>query len=54
MWTEELHDAVAQLEKQLMRQRMDELQAKQSQQGLDDTDKYELRELLKARSTLRF
>ncbi|WP_457318043.1 DNA primase [Stenotrophomonas sp. P5_B8] len=54
MWTEELHDAVAQLEKQLMRQRMDELQAKQSQQGLDDTDKYELRELLKARSTIRF
>ena len=54
MWTQELHDAVAQLEKQLLMQRLDELQAKQSQQGLDDTDKYELRELLKARSTLRF
>ena len=53
MWTEELHDAVAQLEKQLMMQRLDELQAKQSQQGLDDTDKYELRELLKARKTIR-
>ncbi|WP_411849653.1 DNA primase [Stenotrophomonas sp. LGBM10] len=54
MWTQELHDAVAQLEKQLLMQRLDELQAKQSQQGLDDTDKYELRELLKARSTIRF
>jgi len=54
MWTQELHDAVAQLEKQLLMQRLDELQAKQGQQGLDDTDKYELRELLKARSTLRF
>ena len=53
MWTQELHDAVAQLEKQLLMQRLDELQAKQRQQGLDDTDKYELRELLKARAGLR-
>jgi len=53
MWTQELHDAVAQLEKQLLVQRLDELLAKQRQQGLDDTDKYELRELLKARATLR-
>ncbi|KRG62981.1 DNA primase [Stenotrophomonas terrae] len=53
MWAQELQDAVLQLEKQLLQQRLDELQAKQRQQGLDDTDKYELRELLKARATLR-
>ena len=52
-WTQELHDAVAQLEKQLLVQRLEELLAKQRQQGLDDTDKYELRELLKARAGLR-
>ncbi len=52
-WTQELHDAVAQLERQLLQQRLEELQAKQRAQGLDDTDKYELRELLKARATLR-
>jgi len=53
MWTQELHDAVAQLEKQLLLQRLDELLAKQRAQGLDDTDKYELRELLKARASIR-
>ncbi len=53
VWTQELHDAVGQLEKQLLLQRLDELLAKQRQQGLDDTDKYEMRELLKARATLR-
>ena len=53
MWAQELQDAILQLEKQLLTQRLDELQAKQRQQGLDDTDKYELRELLKARATLR-
>ncbi len=52
-WAQELHDAVAQLEKQLLVQRLEELLAKQRQQGLDDTDKYELRELLKARAGLR-
>jgi len=52
-WTQELHDAIVQLEKQLLQQRLDELQAKQRQQGLDETDKYELRELLKARATMR-
>jgi len=52
-WTAELHDAVAQLEKQLLLQRLDELLAKQRSQGLDDTDKYELRELLKARAAIR-
>ncbi|KRG37934.1 DNA primase [Stenotrophomonas pictorum JCM 9942] len=52
-WGQELQDAVIQLEKQLLQQRLDELQAKQRQQGLDDTDKYELRELLKTRASLR-
>ncbi|HHW4678689.1 MAG TPA: DNA primase [Xylella sp.] len=51
--TQELHGAITQMEKQLLQQRLDELQAKQRTQGLDDTDKYELRELLKARATLR-
>ena len=52
-WRQELQDAVTQLEKQLLLQRLDELQAKARAQGLDDTDKYELRELLKVRATLR-
>ncbi|WP_225765136.1 DNA primase [Stenotrophomonas sp. Marseille-Q4652] len=51
-WAQELHDAMLQMEKQLLQQRLEELQAKQLQQGLDDTDKYELRELLKARASL--
>ena len=53
IWTQELHDAIAQLEKQLLQQRVGELQAKQRQHGLDDTDKYELRELLKALASMR-
>ncbi|AXI84131.1 DNA primase [Xylella taiwanensis] len=52
-WTQELHGAITQMEKQLLQQRLDELQAKQRTQRLDETDKYELRELLKARATLR-
>ncbi|KRG87576.1 DNA primase [Stenotrophomonas daejeonensis] len=52
-WAQELHDAITQLEKQLLQQRVGELQAKQRQQGLDDTDKYELRELLKALAAMR-
>jgi DNA primase len=52
-WAEELHDAVLQLERQLLQQRLEELQAKQRAQGLDETDKYELRELLKARASQR-
>jgi DNA primase len=48
-WIEELHDAIAQLEKQTLQQRIDELLAKQRQHGLDETDKYELRALLQAR-----
>ena len=51
-WTEELHDAVGQLEKQLLFQRIEDLNAKQRQHGLDDTDKFEMRELLKARASL--
>lgn len=53
LWTEELHDAVGQLEKQLLFQRIEDLNAKQRQHGLDDTDKFEMRELLKARASLR-
>lgn len=52
-WTQELHDAVVQLERQLLLQRLEELQAKQRAQGLDEADKYELRELLKARANQR-
>lgn len=48
-WVEELHDAIAQLEKQTLQQRIDELLAKQRQNGLDEADKYELRALLLAR-----
>jgi len=50
-WALELADAVAQLEKQTLQQRIDELQAKQRSQGLDETDKYELRMLLQARAS---
>jgi len=52
-WAQELHDVAMQLERQLLQQRLEELQAKQRSQGLDDTDKYELRELLKARAVIR-
>ncbi len=52
-WRQELLDVMVQLEKQTLQQRLDELQAKQRAQGLDETDKYELRELLKILATLR-
>jgi len=52
-WAQELHDVAVQLERQLLMQRIDELQSKQRSQGLDDTDKYEMRELLKARAAFR-
>ena len=48
-WTHELLDAVAQLERQTVQQRIDELLDKQRGSGLDDTDKYELRALLQTR-----
>lgn len=48
-WRQEMLDAAVQLEKQMLQQRLDELQAKQRSMGLDETDKYELRTLLQAR-----
>jgi len=45
-WAHELHDAVVQLERQTLQQRIDELQQKSRAQGLDETDKYEMRMLL--------
>ena len=50
-WRAELLDAIAQMEKQLLQQRLDELQKKQREAGLDEADKYELRALLQARMT---
>ncbi len=50
-WRAELLDAVAQLEKQTLQQRLEELQAKHRETGLDEADKYELRALLQARVT---
>ncbi len=50
-WKTELIDAVHQMEKQLLQQRIDELQEKQRSMGLDEADKYELRALLQARVT---
>ena len=46
LWQNEFSDAMAQLEKQTLHQRIDELQAKQREMGLDDDDKAELRALL--------
>jgi DNA primase len=48
-WREEFLDVMAQLDKQTLQQRVDELQAKQREGSLDDADKAELRELLLAR-----
>ncbi|MCC7248095.1 MAG: DNA primase [Lysobacter sp.] len=45
-WRDEFLDAMAQLEKQTLQQRIDELQAKQREAGLDDEDKVEMRALL--------
>lgn len=47
-WREEFHDAIAQLDRQTLQQRVDELQAKLGT-GLDEAEKAELRELLQAR-----
>ncbi len=46
LWQDEFADAMAQLERQTLHQRIDELQAKQREVGLDDDDKVELRALL--------
>ena len=48
-WREEFLDAMAQLERQTLLQRIDELQAKHREQGLDEADKAELRALLQAK-----
>ena len=48
-WRAEFLDAIAQLDRQTLQQRIDELQDKQRAQGLDEADKAELRELLQAR-----
>lgn len=49
-WQAEFTDVMAQLEKQTVQQRIDELQAKQREAGLDDRDKDELRGLLLTRA----
>ncbi|MGS1077511.1 DNA primase [Pseudoxanthomonas beigongshangi] len=49
IWQAELLDAAHQMERQLLQQRIDELQVKQRSIGLDEADKYELRALLQAR-----
>ncbi len=46
LWRDEFLDAMGQLEKQTLLQRIDELQAKQREVGLDDHDKAEMRALL--------
>src|SRR5690606_19233061 len=48
-WRDEFRDTMAQLDRQVLQQRVDELQAKQRDAGLDDADKAELRSLLAAR-----
>ena len=49
-WQQTLQDAIAQLERQFLQQRIQELILKQRQESLDLTDKYELRELLRAQA----
>jgi DNA primase len=49
LWKNEFADAMAQLEKQTLQQRIDELQSKQREVGLDDEDKTEMRALLQSR-----
>jgi DNA primase len=45
-WREEFLDAMAQLERQTLQQRIEELQTKQRETGLDEHDKAEMRALL--------
>ena len=45
-WRTEFLDAMAQLEKQTLQQRIDELQAKRAESGLEERDKEEMRALL--------
>jgi DNA primase len=46
VWRDEFADAMAQLERQTLQQRIDELQAKRAESGLEERDKEELRALL--------
>ncbi len=46
LWHNEFLDAMAQLERQTLQQRIDELQAKRAESGLEERDKEELRALL--------
>jgi DNA primase len=48
-WQQVFSDNVTQLERLTLQQRMDALQAKQREQGLDEADKVELRALLQTR-----
>ena len=52
-WRDEFIDVTSQLERQMLQQRIEELQAKRHEQGLDDHDKAELRELLRIIATGR-
>jgi DNA primase len=45
-WRDEFLDAMAQLERQTLQQRIEELQAKRAESGLEERDKEELRALL--------
>jgi DNA primase len=51
-WRAEFLDALAQLDRQTQRQRIDDLVAKQSGGALDDTEKDELRRLLSGRAAV--
>ena len=46
VWRDQFLDAMAQLERQTLQQRIDELQAKRADSGLEERDKEELRALL--------
>ena len=52
-WSRAFADVVAQLDGQTLQQRVDELNAKQREEGLDAADKAELRELLQAHGAAR-
>ncbi len=47
MWRNEWRDALAQLDQQTLQQRVEELRARQSEAGLSDEEKDELRELMR-------
>jgi DNA primase len=47
MWRNEWRDVLGQLDQQTLQQRVDELKARQSEAGLSDEEKDELRELMR-------